>query len=112
GVVASRYPSYGGKSAGTLQIRGKQAEKFFNRVGFISARKRSALITASPQSDDAVHNYDRIPFLRDALLVARNRHVHGFGSWRFEPVNLELNQQSYTVKEASKLLSRDPSTLG
>jgi intein/homing endonuclease len=108
GIVSTRYPAYAGKSAATLHVRAEFAQRFATVVGFVSARKQALTLD---YNESAVVSPDKLPGLREALLRARERHVHGFGSWKFEPVDLVLDKHEYTTEEIAALVGRDSSTV-
>jgi hypothetical protein len=108
GIVSTRYPAYEGKSAATLQVRAEFAQRYMDVVGFITAKKQ---MLAFETNANSVTSPDKLPGLREALLQARERHVHGFGSWRFEPLDIPLDKEEYTTKEIAELTGRDTSTI-
>lgn len=108
GIVSSVYPPYAGKEAMTLQVRGEFTKLFVDEVGFVSSRKRALIFSPNPESVFAV---DKLPGLRARLLEVRDRHVRGFGSWRFEPVDVPLQSPEYTVAQVAELVGRDPSCI-
>jgi intein/homing endonuclease len=110
GVVSSLYSPYPTKSTYTLQIRSEFGRKYLDEVGATSPAK-AAVGELEIETRTAGNCSNTVPFLRDALLVARDRHVHGFGSWRHEPVDAVLSKEEYTVDEVAHLLRRERSSI-
>jgi len=110
GIVSSLYPPYEGRVTYGLQVRSTFVDRFAEEIGFVSSRKSRILSQRTP-SRRAGTVADRVPYVRDALLRARDRYTHGFGAWRFEPIDIPLLKDEYSIDEIAELVDRERSTI-
>jgi len=108
GIVSSRYfnPT---SEMWQLQIRSEYIDVFAKEIGFVSTIKQEYLKNRTPVGK--THVGERIPYLKEALDQVRQKYFTGKQSWSFEPINVQLDKEEYTVQEVADILERDFTTV-
>ena len=109
GIVSSRYAP-GTQSTYVLQIRSEYVDTYAVEVGFVSSYKKEVLgRRTSTRLSSCLSS--QIPFLKECLDEFRDRHFKNCSAWKFEPLEVDLTQEEYTVDEVATLIDRERSTI-
>ena len=109
GIVTSRYFP-GARPLFVLQARSEYVDIFAKEIGFVSSYKKKILSQRTPTKGSSCFS-SRIPYLKERLEEFRDRHFDGRSSWKFEPIEAELTQETYTVDDIAAIVDRDRSTI-
>ena len=109
GIVTSRYFP-GARPLFVLQARSEHVDLFAKEIGFVSSYKKRILSQRTPTKGSSCLSA-HIPYLKERLEEFRDRHFAGRSSWKFEPIEVELTQETYTVDDIAAIVDRDRSTI-